>query len=70
MPDARRIKRLEKVILHTIAPEISDMALRVASAGESPSAMCRWVFSTTMMASSTTIPMAKIRPNSVIMLME
>ena len=33
-------------------------------------AMWRWVFSTTMMASSTTMPMARMSPNRVIRLME
>ncbi len=41
----------------------SFMALRVASMGGSPRAMLRSTFSTTTMASSTTMPMASTRPN-------
>ena len=52
------------------APLTSSIALCVASAGESPSAMCRSTFSTTTMASSTTIPIASTSPNSDRLLME
>ncbi|MNI96157.1 hypothetical protein D3C73_1545540 [compost metagenome] len=40
------------------------MARLVASIGVNPSSMFRSTFSTTTMASSTTIPMASTRPNS------
>ena len=42
----------------------SPIALIVASCGESPSWMLRSTFSTTTMASSTTMPMASTRPNN------
>ena len=45
-------------------PVISDMALTAASRLDNPSAMCRETFSTTTMASSTTIPMASTMPNN------
>ena len=47
----------------------SSMALRVASRGGMPSDMCRCTFSTTTMASSTTMPIARMRPNRLIVLM-
>src|SRR3954467_8432530 len=43
----------------------SSMVLCAASLGESPSAMLRSTFSTTTMASSTTMPMASTIPNNV-----
>ena len=46
------------------------MAFLVASSGVSPLAMCRSTFSTTTMASSTTMPMASTRPNSDSVLIE
>src|SRR5256885_16861342 len=46
-----------------IGPVTSLMAWRVASIGESPSAMLRSTFSTTTIASSTTIPIARTNPN-------
>ena len=47
-------------------PEISTMDLAVAAFESSPSvSMIRMVFSTTTMASSTTIPMTRMRPNNV-----
>ena len=52
------------------APLTSFIALWVASAGESPSAMCRSTFSTTTMASSTTIPIASTSPNNERLLIE
>ena len=52
-----------------IGPVTSVMARRVASCGSKPSAMFRSTFSTTTMASSTTMPMASTRPKSVSMLM-
>ena len=52
-------------------PTTSAVARRVASRGSSPSSSrCRWVFSTTTMASSTTMPMARTRPKSVSVLIE
>jgi hypothetical protein len=47
-----------------IGPDTSFIASRVASSGEAPSSMCRSTFSTTTMASSTTMPMASTSPNS------
>ena len=47
-----------------IGPVTSPMAFLVASKGLSPSSMLRSTFSTTTMASSTTIPIASTRPNS------
>src|SRR5688572_28885850 len=52
-----------------IGPVTSFIARLVASTGEKPSAMLRSTFSTTTIASSTTIPMASTRPKSVSMLM-
>ena len=55
----------------TTAPVTSPMALE-AAACESlcSSPMCRWMFSITTMASSTTSPVASTMPNSVSVLME
>ena len=47
-----------------IGPETSSIARRVASIGGCPSSMCRSTFSTTTIASSTTMPMASTRPKS------
>ncbi|MNN26637.1 hypothetical protein D3C81_1401480 [compost metagenome] len=47
-----------------IGPVTSPMAFLVASTGVNPSSMFRSTFSTTTMASSTTIPIANTRPNS------
>ncbi len=47
-----------------IGPVTSRMAATVASRGERPRSMFRSTFSTTTIASSTTIPMARIKPNS------
>ena len=52
------------------APVTSSIALRAASRGGSPSAMWRSTFSTTTIASSTTMPIASTRPNSDSMLSE
>jgi hypothetical protein len=49
----------------TTGPVTSSIALCVASLGPSPSARCRSVFSTTTIASSTTIPIASTSPNRV-----
>ena len=48
----------------TSAEPTSSMLLRAASRGDSPEAMLRSTFSTTTMASSTTMPIASTRPNS------
>src|SRR5690349_21562398 len=47
-----------------IGPVTSLMAWRVASIGDSPSAIFRSTFSTTTIASSTTMPMASTNPNN------
>ncbi|MCY1410292.1 hypothetical protein D9M71_256580 [compost metagenome] len=58
-------------VMPTIAPLIWCMALRVASRGDRPSsAMIRSTFSTTTMASSTRMPMARTMPNRVSTLIE
>ena len=55
----------------TTGPTTSAVARRVASRGSTPpSSRCRWVFSTTTMASSTTMPMARTRPKRVSVLIE
>ena len=46
------------------AEPTSSMLLRAASRGASPDAILRSTFSTTTMASSTTMPIASTRPNS------
>ena len=49
-----------------MGPVISSIAFSVASRGESPSSsIIRVAFSTTTIASSTTMAMARIRPNNV-----
>ena len=47
-----------------IGPDTSLIALRLASIGDSPSSMWRSTFSTTTIASSTTMPMERTRPKS------
>ena len=47
-----------------IGPDTSAIARRVASIGDWPSSMCRSTFSTTTIASSTTMPIASTRPKS------
>src|SRR4051812_3652815 len=54
----------------TIGPVTSLIAFLAACAGESPNAILRSTFSTTTIASSTTIPMASTRPNSERLLIE
>ena len=49
-------------VMATIGPVTSSMALRAASFGVSPSAMWRSTFSTTTIASSTTMPIERTRP--------
>ena len=64
-------KTMTRVRLIAItAKAISDVPFRAASRGDSPSSMCRWMFSTTTMASSTTIPMARTRASRVSVLTE
>ena len=48
----------------TSAPPTSSMLFTAASWGDSPAAMLRSTFSTTTIASSTTMPIASTRPNS------
>ena len=48
----------------------SSMVRCAAGLGASPAAMLRSTFSTTTIASSTTMPIASTRPNSVSMLSE
>ncbi len=48
----------------------SSMARKAASRGEYPSSMSRSTFSTTTIASSTTMPIASTRPNSDSVLIE
>src|SRR5262245_9597912 len=52
-----------------IGPVTSSIAFFVAASGDNPRAMLRSTFSTTTIASSTTIPMARTNPNNVSMLM-
>ena len=62
---------ISTTVIPTMAPEIWPMALRVASSGGSPSSlMMRSTFSTTTMASSTTIPITSTMPNIVSTLIE
>ena len=53
-----------------IGPVTSVMATRVASSGDKPRSILRSTFSTTTMASSTTIPMASTKPNNDKVLIE
>ena len=53
-----------------IGPVTSRIAFRVASRGDRPFSILRSTFSTTTMASSTTMPIASTRPNSDKALME
>src|SRR6476620_6792385 len=55
----------------TTALDTSAIAAEVARCGSVPSLLiCRWAFSITTMASSTTSPVASVMPNSVRELME
>src|SRR6478736_2854144 len=47
-----------------MGPLTSSIALRVASLGDRPSSMLCSTFSTTTIASSTTIPIASTKPNN------
>ena len=51
----------------TTGPVTSSIAFRAASRGDKPSSSQRSTFSTTTMASSTTIPIASTNPNSEIL---
>ena len=51
-------------VVATSAPPTSSIARRVASAGGHPSSINRSTFSTTTIASSTTMPIANTNPNS------
>ena len=53
-----------------IGPETSDIARCAASRGGWPDSMLRSTFSTTTIASSTTMPIASTSPNSVSVLIE
>ncbi len=53
-----------------IGPLTSSIALYEASLGESPASILRSTFSTTTIASSTTMPMASTSPNSDSVLIE
>ena len=53
-----------------IGPETSCIAFTLASCGLSPASMLRSTFSTTTIASSTTMPMASTSPKSVSVLIE
>ncbi len=70
--NARGRKTAESTrVIPTMAPDTCPMALTVAAPGESPSsAMMRSTFSTTTMASSTRMPIARTMPNMVIMFTE
>ena len=62
---------ISTTVMPMIAPEIWPMALRVACSGDRPSSlMMRSTFSTTTMASSTTMPITSTIPNMVSTLME
>ena len=47
------------------APVTSRIAIKAASLGDFPISICRSMFSITIIASSTTIPMARTSPKSV-----
>ena len=53
-----------------IGPLTSFIACTVASRGDRPASILRSTFSTTTMASSTTMPIASTRPNSDSVLIE
>ncbi len=52
------------IVMAMIEPVISFMPLNAASMGLRPSSICRWMFSRTTMASSTTRPMARTMASS------
>ena len=57
-------------VMAMTANAISSMPLNAAFIGVRPFSMCRWMFSSTTMASSTTTPMASTSASMVRMLME
>ena len=61
---------LSTSVMAMTGPVISSMALIVASRGGRPLAIQRSMFSTTTMASSTTMPIASTSPNRVRLLSE
>jgi hypothetical protein len=54
----------------TTAKPISRMPRKAARTGVMPSSMCRWMFSSTTMASSTTRPIASTKASRVSVLTE
>ena len=56
-------------VIEMMAKPISCMPLNAASIGFMPASICRWMFSRTTIASSTTIPMASTSASMVRMLM-
>ena len=58
------------IVIDTIGTKISFMPTMAASTGFSPSSICRWMFSSTTMASSTTRPMASTMASRVRRLIE
>ena len=58
------------IVIATTAPAISFVAVMVASRGLRPSSILTWTASTTTMALSTTIPIARTSANNVSRLME
>ena len=57
------------MVMAMTGPPSSRAPFRLASSGDIPSSMCRWMFSTTTMASSTTSPIASTMASSVSRLM-
>src|SRR4029453_3693382 len=73
MPGTNAVGRNTAVRISAIAitgPDTSDIALSVASFGESPCSMWCSTASTTTIASSTTMPIASTRASSEIVLIE
>ncbi|MNS91206.1 hypothetical protein D3C72_1252850 [compost metagenome] len=58
------------MVIDTTGMAISRAPSRAASNGDLPSSMCRWMFSTTTIASSTTKPMASTMASRVSRLSE
>src|SRR5512139_879842 len=70
MKAAGKNTELSTSVMAITGPVISSTALTVASLGERPIAIHRSTFSTTTIASSTTIPMANTSPSSETLLSE
>ena len=66
----RRETAASVMVMATTGPKISRMPAIAACIGFSPPSRCRWMFSTTTMASSTTRPMASTMASSVRRLIE